>query len=282
MQLFVDNLSNIDFSYLHPARGLLGETWLSHIQLDGALDAQGMVCDFSTVKKTLKNWLDSEIDHRLLVPSLSEHLILNNRDDDYIELKWRFGDSTLTCISPRQAITLVNATEITPATVAKWSMNQLKPIFPDSVTRLSLDFTLEEISSAHYQYSHGLKKHDGNCQRIAHGHRSRIGIWENGHPNPALEHDWANKWRDIYIGTREDLVREWVEQGKPYFQFSYEARQGQFELIIPQENCYIMETDSTVEFIARHIAQCLKNQSPNSTFKVKAFEGLDKGAVAER
>ena len=69
MRLFVDNLTNVDFSYLCPVRGLLGETWLAHIELTGALDAQGMVCDFGIVKKHLRDWLDSELDHRLLIPT---------------------------------------------------------------------------------------------------------------------------------------------------------------------------------------------------------------------
>ena len=58
MRLFVDQLTNVDFSYLCPARGLLGETWLASIQLVGSLDEQGMVCDFGTVKNTCANgWM---------------------------------------------------------------------------------------------------------------------------------------------------------------------------------------------------------------------------------
>ena len=51
MHLFVDNLTNVDFSYLDADRGVVGETWLASIVLEGALDEQGMVCDFGIVKK---------------------------------------------------------------------------------------------------------------------------------------------------------------------------------------------------------------------------------------
>ena len=44
MQLFVNQLTNVDFSYLDAARGLVGETWLASAILDGVLDDQGMVC----------------------------------------------------------------------------------------------------------------------------------------------------------------------------------------------------------------------------------------------
>jgi 6-pyruvoyl-tetrahydropterin synthase len=173
MRLFVDNLTNVDFSYLHPQRGLLGETWLASTHLQGALDAQGMVCDFGVVKKTLRNWLDDELDHRLAVPALSPHLTLTEQGEQMV-LQWRGASGVIECESPRQAIALVNATEITPHSVSQWCIDQLKPLLPDTIDRLALDFAAETIDGASYHYSHGLKKNAGNCQRIAHGHRSRF------------------------------------------------------------------------------------------------------------
>ena len=42
-----------------------------------------------------------------------------------------------------------------------------------------------------------------------------------------------------------------------------------------------MSTDTTVECIAQHIAAELKRLQGSSRFRVKAFEGLNKGAFAE-
>ncbi|TQV66135.1 hypothetical protein FKG94_27565 [Exilibacterium tricleocarpae] len=281
MHLFVDNLTNVDFSYLCPERGLLGETWLAHVQMDGKLDEQGMVCDFGEVKKVTRLWLDAEVDHRLLVPADADNLTLTETGDQ-LQLVWRFGDGlSLQCRSPRQAICLVEAPVITPANLARWSVAQLAPQFPRSVARLQVGFSEENIDGPFYHYSHGLKKHAGNCQRIAHGHRSRIDIWQNGRPAPALEHQWAERWQDIYIGTREDLIAAPELDGVPCYQFSYAAQQGDFELILPQACCYLIDTDSTVEYIASHIAATLKLQHPNTVIKVKAYEGLGKGAIAE-
>lgn len=282
MLLFVDNLTNVDFSFLDPQRGLLGETWLANVRLIGELDEQGMVCDFGTVKKILRHWLDTELDHRLAVPVKSPNIRIEE-DGDFLQIHWQFGTAGefLSTRSPRDAIALVDAEVLTQESIAAWCIAQLKQQFPMSVARLELDFTLEAIDGAYYHYSHGLKKHLGNCQRIAHGHRSRIDIWANGKKSPLLEQRWADEWKDIYIGTREDLTGKPQHAGVGYYQFNYEAEQGPFEIILPQRCCYLIDTDTTVEFIAHHIAQKTRQENPSSFIRVKAYEGINKGAIAE-
>lgn len=283
MLLFVDNLTNVDFSFLDPQRGLLGETWLANVRLIGELDEQGMVCDFGTVKKVLRHWLDTELDHRLAVPVRSPNIRIEE-NGDFLQIHWQFGDSGefLSTRSPRDAIALVDAEILTPETIAAWCITRLKQLFPMSVVRLELDFTLEVMDgAAYYHYSHGLKKHLGNCQRIAHGHRSRIDIWANGKKSPMLEQRWADEWKDIYLATREDLTGKPQFAGVDYYQFNYEAEQGPFEITLPQRCCYLIDTDTTVEFIAHHIAQKTRQENPEAFIRVKAYEGINKGAIAE-
>lgn len=282
MLLFVDNLTNVDFSFLDPVRGLLGETYLANIRLQGELDDQGMVCDFGIVKKQVRHWLDAQLDHRLAVPLRSPNLTLKE-DGDFIELRWQFGSQEfLQTRSPRDAIALVDTEVLTPASIANWCVSQLKLLFPETVATLELDFTLETIDGPYYHYSHGLKKHLGNCQRIAHGHRSRIDIWLDGIKSPVLEAQWASRWTDIYVGTRSDITAEPNFSGQTYFTFSYVSQQGPFELTIPQRCCYIIDTDTTVELIAQHFADQIKAEFPPSSVCVKAHEGINKGAIAQR
>ena len=282
MLLFVDNLTNVDFSFLDPQRGLLGETYLANIQLLGDLDEQGMVCDFGTVKKIVRHWLDTELDHRLAVPIRSPQISIVE-DGEFLDIRWQFGtgDRFLHTRSPRDAIALVDTEILTPESIAQWCITQLKALFPESVAQLELTFTGEDAPGSYYHYSHGLKKHLGNCQRIAHGHRSRIDIWENGSKSPELEQLWAERWRDIYIGTRADIKAEPVHHHQAYYHFAYVSQQGPFELTIPQSVCYLIDTDSTVELIAQHFAQATKAERPHSVIRVKAFEGIHKGAIAE-
>lgn len=282
MLLFVDNLTNVDFSFLDPQRGLLGETWFANVRLHGELDEQGMVCDFGTVKKVMRHWLDTELDHRLAVPIRSPQIRIEE-EGDFLSIHWQFGNSGefLHTRSPRDAIALVDAEILTAETVAEWCISQLKQQFPLSVARLELDFTLEAMNGAYYHYSHGLKKHKGNCQRIAHGHRSRIDIWANGKKSPKLEQRWADEWTDIYLATRDDLIAKPKHAGVDYYQFAYEAEQGPFDITLPQRCCYLINTDTTVEFIAHHIAQKTRQENPETSIRVKAYEGINKGAIAE-
>jgi 6-pyruvoyl-tetrahydropterin synthase len=281
MHLFVDNLTNVDFSYLHPERGLVGETWLASIVLEGALDQQGMVCDFGIVKKTLRSWLDENIDHCLLVADQSSHLTYRVNPTD-IQLNWRFGDKqqhTIECQSPHQAITLIHNDIITAESVSAWCVQQLRQLLPDTIERILLSFKPEVIEHHFYHYSHGLKRHAGNCQRIAHGHRSTIEISCDGKRDHTLEKEWCEKWRDTYIGTRDDLV-SLKEAGCDNYQFAYQSQQGEFTLSLPTADCHIINTDTTVEFIAQHIAQTLKSRHSTHSFQVKAYEGIGKGAIA--
>jgi 6-pyruvoyl-tetrahydropterin synthase len=281
MILFVDRLTNVDFSYLDHHRGILGETFLANVKLIGELDEQSMVCDFGRVKKTIRHWLDTELDHRLAVPALSPYIKIDE-EKDYYSVHFQLADKQwIHTRSPKTAIALVDAEQITPETLSTWAAKQLTPHFPLSVARLQLTFSIEDIQGAFYHYSHGLKKHTGNCQRIAHGHRSRIDIWANEKKSPLLEQFWADEWRDIYIGSREDLTKEFHDAGEAYYRFAYKADQGNFEITLPQKRCYLIDCDSTVELLAWHIAQRTRQLHPETFIRVKAYEGLDKGAIAE-
>ncbi|WP_020411660.1 6-carboxytetrahydropterin synthase [Microbulbifer variabilis] len=276
MHLFVDNLTNVDFSYLDHERGLVGETWLANAALEGTLDHQGMVCDFGIVKKTLRHWLDDQLDHRLLVPTKAPGLTLTN-EGELISLSWQLANGEQIAVSgPEQAFALVEADTVNRDTVANWSVKQLASSFPTSVEQLKLSFEDEKIEDAFYHYSHGLKKHDGNCQRIAHGHRSRIQIYSAGERDKQLEQQWAKRWEDIYIGTREDLI----EEGEKTLSFAYRAQQGNFTLEIPVRCCEVINCDTTVEQLAQYIANTLAKDLPGKEITVRAYEGLGKGAIA--
>ncbi len=281
-QLFVDNLTVIDFAYLDPTRGLVGESWITDVVLGGDLDDQGMVFDFSLVKRTIKRVIDERVDHRLVIPRGYQGLNWDEATPD--TFVWDLtGGGRIEHRSPDEAVVWLSADRVVPSAVAALLEKELKTVLPGNVTSVEINLREDVIEGAYYHYVHGLKKHLGNCQRIAHGHRSPIRIDRNGHRDYELEHRWAKLWQDIYVGTEEDVVRRYVgEDGVAYISFEYEANQGEFGLTLPENRVYMLNTDTTVELIAAHIADELKTEFPEDEIRVKAYEGVGKGAIAKR
>jgi len=281
IRLFVDRLTVIDFSYLHTQRGLLGESWLCDIELSGEPDAQGMILDFGEVKRGVKRLIDERFDHTLIVPRQHPGLVIES-SQDRCALTFPFGEGLqIVHLGPPASTCLVDAAEITPQTLARVIETALRPELPGNVAAIEVTLREEPHGGACYQYSHGLRQHDGNCQRIAHGHRSRIEIWRDGVRDAALERAWAERWRDAYIGTRANLVGMPSVGGATYCRFGYRGTQGAFALELPADRCHLIDTDSTVENLARHVAERLAIEQPGARYRVRAFEGVDKGAVAE-
>lgn len=275
--LFVKHLTVMDFSYVDATRGILGESWIVDVVLHGDLDHQGMVFDFGHVKKQIKQAIDELYDHRLLVPKGLRHLN-SSIDDSGLYICWQDNQGNeYKHLSPPSGAELLPCNEVTTDNIARLMESKLKQLLPSNVTDIQITLRPEEIDGAYYHYSHGLKKHDGNCQRIAHGHRSRIEIFVDEKRNTDLETAWAQRWNDIYIGTKEDVIGS--HSTAPQTHFGYDAPQGRFELTLPSHCCYLIDTDSTVEYLADHIAKEVSKQIIGADIKVLAYEGVLKGAI---
>ncbi|WP_444998121.1 6-carboxytetrahydropterin synthase [Aliikangiella sp. IMCC44359] len=277
--LFVDNLTVIDFAYFHLDRGIVGESLILDVELFGELNDEGMLFDFSFVKKRIKSCVDNLVDHKFLVARQHPQInLINTPQQLTLELKTNNGDR-YTHISPHQAVHLVDAKSVTPKNIIASIKNEILKILPENVTQIELALRPENISSEYYHYSHGLKKHFGDCQRIAHGHRSKIEVWKNSKLSSKWSSHIASIWKDIYLATEEDIIEEKEIDGKIYLVFQYHANQGLFELTIPKSRCFLLTTDTTVELIASYLAEYIKEKEPDSEIKIKAYEGVDKGAI---
>ncbi len=279
--LFVNNLTIIDASFLDPERGLLGESWQVDVELEGSLNHQGMVLDFGDVKQQVKQIIDGHFDHKLLVPTLHPGCRVEHQAQR-TDLHYRLDSGQeIRHSAPANATTQIQTDRITNDALAEAIIKRVLPYLPDNVQRLRIHLRHENGGGTFFHYSHGLKHHAGNCQRIAHGHRSRLEIHHNGEPAHDLEQLWSERWRDIYIATATDLLGEFERGGTHYYRFGYTSEQGLFELELPQSRCYIIDSDSTIENLAQHIAEQLKQEQPDAHFLVRAFEGVDKGALGE-
>ncbi len=281
MKLFVDNLTNVDVSYLDPKRGLVGESWLAGLLLEGELNEESMICDFGIVKKNAKQWLDQYVDHTLVVPEKMDGLKIEEKDGFLTVSYPHPKGGQFNCYGPKEAFCIIDAEVVDPSTLSDWIAKRLTGSIPGNIAHMRVALNTELIGGAYYHYSHGLKKHDGNCQRIAHGHRSKIEVYIDRTRQPELEKAWSSKWKDIYVGTAEDLVKQAEIDGVQHNFYEYQAPQGRFTLSLPSACCYDVDSDTTVEQIANHIAQCFKQEHPDRAVSVKAYEGVAKGAIAE-
>ncbi|WP_281647558.1 6-carboxytetrahydropterin synthase [Parendozoicomonas sp. Alg238-R29] len=278
--LFVEQLTTIDFSYLCPERGLVGETWLVDVALTGELNDEGMVFDFGHVKKEIKSMIDSYADHALLVPARHEQIsVVEHEGEREAHLNLIKGGQVF-CKAPSQAILPLPVTEITPELIRPLLEQHVLAGLPDNVRGIEMQLYPESIEGPYFHYSHGLKKHKGDCQRIAHGHRSQIKIFVDDQRRSDLEQQIASDWSDIYLATREDLKDSKNIQGLTHLTFSYTAIQGRFELQVPERICYLVDTDTTIELIAAHLSEIVGLKSPGSQTKIIVNEGYCKGAIS--
>jgi len=280
-RLFVDNLTVLDFSYLHPSRGVVGESWIVDVELEGELNDEGMLFDFGHVKKLLKAALDSGLDHTLVVPLALPGLnVTEEQDGERLDIEYRDANGQLKFRyqAPREAVFQLDSQSVNIEAARPALEAHLNTLVPANVRKVHLHLHTEQIDGAFYHYAHGLKKHQGDCQRLCHGHRSRLEIWRDGQRDAEVERDWAQRFADIYLVTAEDQLDS-TEANLTHV--GYDAEQGRFDVWLSSEQCYAMHSDTTVELIASHLAHELGREHPQSQWRVKAFEGVRKGAIAE-
>ncbi|MGL5949425.1 MAG: 6-carboxytetrahydropterin synthase [Aeromonas sp.] len=290
MKLFVRDLTVIDASVLCAEQGLVGCSWLVDIELAGELNAMSMLLDFAQVKKRVKALIDGAVDHRLLVPAAHSAVQVDKQDAarSTVDL---CTEASIHLACPAQAFALLPCAVVDKAAVTAYLHAFIARELPDNIADLSLTLRDEVIHGASYCYSHGLKKHDGNCQRIAHGHRSAVEIYRQGVRDSALEAEIAANWHTAYLVAEEDIAPLSALNLSPLAQnyltpahigVRYQAPQGQFALALPRTLARLLPTDTTAELLADYLATQISARYPGQAIRVLAYEGVGKGAIAER
>lgn len=275
LQLFVEHVTHIDCGVLDPDLGLRGATWLVDATLSGQRGDDGMLFDFGPAKKLLKARIDALVDHRLLVPLRAPGL---TSEGQTLSFTTTSGD-WLRYTGPASALTRLDMARIETEQLGHWLEGRVFEQLPENVDALELTLRAETIDGPVYDYTHGLRGHDGNCQRLAHGHRCRLAIALDGVDQPDIAADWAAAWQGIFIGSRADQVA--ADSGNR-LAFAYRAPQGDFALDIAASHCVLIDGPATVENIADHIAAELAARHPGQRVEVRAYEGVGKGAIARR
>lgn len=273
MSLFVNQLTHIDVSIWCSERGLVGCSWQVDALLDGELGEDGMLFDFGEVKPWIKRTLDSGLDHTLLVPTQAPGVIVTECPEGVCIRTT--APYPMEVRGPKEAFSLLPWKTIELDTVAEYLSQQLTEQRPNNVHQVTLTLNDEAIEGAAYGYTHGLKRHLGNCQRIAHGHRSRLHIFQQGVRQLKLEQQWAAWLDNRYLLEEADIT----SRDNDFLICAYRAAQGDFSITLPQSLCAILPGPTTVENIAAWLAKEVATQSGVTT-RIQAFEGINKGAIA--
>nr|WP_298058727.1 6-carboxytetrahydropterin synthase [uncultured Halomonas sp.] len=273
MSLFVKQLTHIDVSLWCSQRGLVGCSWQVDAVLDGELGEDGMLFDFGEVKPWIKRTLDSGLDHTLLVPTQAPGVTVTECPEGVCVRTT--SPYPMEVRGPKEAFTLLPWHAIELDSVAEHLSQQLTEQRPENVHQVTLTLSDEAIDGAAYGYTHGLKRHLGNCQRIAHGHRSRLYIWQHNERQPQLEQQWAAWLDNRYLLEQADITA----RNSDTLTCGYRAAQGDFSITLPQTLCTVLPGPTTVENIAAWLAKEVATQSGVTT-RIQAFEGINKGAIA--
>lgn len=299
--LFVSDLTVLDCAIWDPQKGPIGMSWQVDVEFIGGLDKEGVVFDFSHAKKAAKKVIDDLVDHRLIVPkSLVSH---DNRFGIPCSEPWVIDVQKpypLYYAAPKQAYCMLdNCSE--NGIIAYLESEILNDIGRENVYQVNLtfkderDFCDDEKPHRFYSYTHGLKEHYGNCQRLIHGHQSTIKVFVNGIQRKDIELAvcdlFANKHlvykenlavnKDVVKLTSVDDPAITSEDPDSRYCIRYESSQGKFELKIPENNVIVFPYETTVEYISKYVARWVSTHfefTKSGTIEVHAYEGIGKGS----
>lgn len=281
--LFVNDLTVLDCAIWHPQRGPIGMSWNVDIEFIGGVDDEGVVFDFSHAKKAAKKVIDDLADHRLVVPNKltkpapekdSNELIINT-DVPY----------SLFYCGPEEAFCAIDNASVS-GLIDYLEFAILEEIDRENVYEVKLKFkderdtTSDEPPHRFYHYTHGLKEHYGNCQRLFHGHQSTVKVFVNGVQRKDIELAVCDLFADKHLAYLENIVENEDSEDKR-IHVKYESSQGTFEAKIARENVLIFPYETTVEYISKYIAEWVLTVFPATAtgiIEVHAYEGIGKGS----
>ncbi|OFZ51372.1 MAG: hypothetical protein A2381_17815 [Bdellovibrionales bacterium RIFOXYB1_FULL_37_110] len=290
VKLFYENVSLLDFAYWDKQKGPVGYSVHIHIELSGQTDNDGIISDFSTTKKMVKKIIDDYVDHRMLVP---KELVTIKDDEVFIEEKINLSDAFY-YRAPKTAICALVESEINLTTVKQYLEEIVAKNLPPSISFVKIILEEETKASDQYwfQYTHGLKNHYGNCQRLLHGHKNPVRIWVNKQRRPDLERYLVlDLFKEtVHFAFRENLINLNEITSKGIFEGSlhdfktvhlkYRGNQGTFELKLPGRLVHLVNTETSVENLSKYFFSIISSKcEQNDQIMIQAFEGIGKGAI---
>jgi 6-pyruvoyl-tetrahydropterin synthase len=294
VKMFIKDLMTVDVAIFVPAKGVIGRSWYIDLTLEGLKDENGFIYDFSKIKSLARNVIKDTLDHTLVIPIYSQDVsysesahgeqwsLLVKETRTHPDFCWHYR-------CPKGAVFPVSGMSVTPTHLEMELSKILRHRLPDSIHHVEIGLREGSLplSEAKIRYTHGLPLHDGPCQRLFHGHDSRIEVYVGAERRGDLEHYVARELlgNDVHIATPDQIIEGPKELGRMAGDWqpvtlSYLAKEGHFEAVIPACKLFNVRHTTSIESITAEIAEILhEKENPQEALKVICYEGLDKGAV---
>ncbi|HYX34034.1 MAG TPA: 6-carboxytetrahydropterin synthase [Oligoflexus sp.] len=298
-RLFINDVDKIDCAIFDPSVGVVGQSWYVDITVSGQLDSNGFVYDFSHLKKLVKQVLKSSLDHTLIIPVQSK--LVHYQETDRGEL-WRLqAKSRLTGVNsewsylcPKGAVYPIRSVQVTREIVEQECSRLVRHRLPEEIHSVEIHLRKEEERAGYsfFRYSHGITGHEGLCQRLFHGHRSVVEVYVADERRHDLEQWLAHEVLGsiVHIASMSQLVNPAADlrpgvrsEHQTPLTIAYEASKGHYEATVPANRVFLVEGETSIESIAQELARLIGNEGVDLgvPIKVKCFEGIGKGAIAE-
>lgn len=291
--IFLEDLDRIDVTIFTPEYGVKGASWHVDLTVCGRLDENGFVHDFSPLKNRVKEALKGSVDHALLVPAdhpdvdvqihgetIHVRMTDRSRDEPFI---WEYE-------APRAAVLLTPGLAVGLDQVTEAIEGRVREALPDGIERITIGLRNEEAhaSEALFSYTHGITGHQGLCQRLLHGHRSKIKVEIDGERRP----EWEHRLVQDVLGPIVHIAAPWqIESGQVEAKLrsrdvrpvtlAYKASLGEYRAVVPSDKLLLIEGETSIENLTGFLARHIRAETPTaSTISVSCYEGIGKGSIA--
>lgn len=282
--LFIADVDRIDCAVFDQSLGVIGKSWFVDVMVEGALDSNGFVYDFSILKKMIKKILKESVDHALIIPILSESVQFElNQTNESWSLTTDHNKEVWNYSCPKGAVYPIRAHRITRDLIASECSKQIRHRLPEAIEKVQVTLRSEESSDdTFFCYTHGITGHQGLCQRLFHGHRSKIDVFVNEVKRPDLEKYIAKDLfkSHVHIASRDQILDRGSEEADSVH-ITYTSNAGTFTGEIPSHRVFLVPHFTSIESISNHLAQHLKEHlGTTDMVRVHCYEGIGKGAIA--
>jgi 6-pyruvoyl-tetrahydropterin synthase len=294
LTLFYEHVTVIDYAFLHEHNGIMGNSLIVDVEFVGETDEEGVIYDFSYAKNKVKEIIDRDCDHRLVIPKGSA---IYENDKAYLKYSYGSENEFVEYWCPTEGLCEIPSTYIRNESLKAYLENIVMKEMPENITAVRLKLR-EEGPSEHevfFHYTHGLKDHYGNCQRLFHGHKNPVKVEINGIRDIEKEKYLADKlfsgnihfcnWENVINKSEIERVTgtenpEGRYAGMPKVHIRYNSSQGEFEGKVCGREIYFLQDETTVENLSIHFCRIIKKEvDQNHQVTVTAYEGIAKGAI---